>query len=29
MLKVEYDFNREAADRLDNDIFLAQVSLLF
>jgi hypothetical protein len=29
MLKVEYDFNREAADKLDNDIFLAQVSLLF
>jgi hypothetical protein len=29
MLKVEYDFNREAAVKLDNDAFLAQVSLLF
>ena len=29
MFKVEYDFNREAAVKLDNDIFLAQVSLLF
>ena len=29
MLKVEYDFNREATVKLDNDIFLAQVSLLF
>ncbi|HCS48564.1 MAG TPA: hypothetical protein DIW61_10030 [Candidatus Aminicenantes bacterium] len=29
MFKVEYDFNKEAAVKLDNDIFLAQVSLLF
>jgi hypothetical protein len=29
MFKVEYDFNREAAVKLDNDTFLAQVSLLF
>ncbi len=29
MFKVEYDFNREKTDELDNDVFLAQVSLLF
>ena len=29
MLKVEYDFNKEATIKLDNDLFLAQVSLLF
>jgi len=29
MFKLEYDFNREASVELDNDVFLAQVSLLF
>lgn len=29
LFKVEYDFNREKTDELDNDVFLAQVSLLF
>ena len=29
MFKVEYDFNRETEVKLDNDIFLAQVTLLF
>jgi len=29
MFKVEYDFNREAGVKLDNDILLAQVTLLF
>jgi hypothetical protein len=29
LFKVEYDFNREATVKLDNDVFLAQVSLLF
>ncbi|MGB7296607.1 MAG: porin [Candidatus Aminicenantales bacterium] len=29
MLKVEYDFNREKPDELDDDVLLAQVSFLF
>ena len=29
LIKVEYDFNREKTVELDNDVFLAQVSLLF
>lgn len=29
MVKVEYDFNREAAAKLDNDMIQAQVTLLF
>jgi hypothetical protein len=29
MLKVEYDFNKEAAVKLDNDTLLVQVALLF
>jgi hypothetical protein len=26
---LEYDFNREKTEELDNDVFLARVSLLF